>query len=130
MKDIVFADNVAVSETANGCEYTCNDGYRLSTGPCSATTISSISCTSAPTITVSDPTGTVDGTQATATYVAPSPANSLSGVSDAIITEAGSGYNGDPIVSFTGGNCNFYPNAKATADLATGKITSVHLEAK
>ena len=34
LKTIVFADNTAVSATADSCEYTCNDGYRLGEGAC------------------------------------------------------------------------------------------------
>ena len=34
LKDIVFSDNTHVTDTDDGCQYTCNDGYRLSTGAC------------------------------------------------------------------------------------------------
>ncbi len=34
LKEIVFADNTTVAETEDSCQYTCDDGYRLSTGIC------------------------------------------------------------------------------------------------
>lgn len=52
LKTIVFADNVAVSDTADACQYTCNDGYRMVTGPCG----------SAATTTGGTATATVTGT--------------------------------------------------------------------
>lgn len=31
---IVFSDNASVQDSPDGCQYTCNDGYRVSEGLC------------------------------------------------------------------------------------------------
>lgn len=36
-KDIVFSNNQTVSDTPDGCQYTCNDGYRMSEQACNQT---------------------------------------------------------------------------------------------
>ncbi len=61
----MFADNTSVANTADGCQYTCNDGYRVSTGTCGGTGTTGFSCNGAPTLTISAPTGTITGVAAT-----------------------------------------------------------------
>ncbi len=34
LKTIVFANNTRVENTADGCQYSCNDGYHVTTGQC------------------------------------------------------------------------------------------------
>lgn len=125
LKDLVFADNHSVADTANGCEYTCNDGYRMVSSTCTATggttTATTVSCTVAPTFTIAAPTGNSAGTQATATL------NATATV--ATVTNPGSGYTGDPAVTLTGGTCNFYPNIKATVNTTTGVISNITVSA-
>lgn len=36
-KTIVFANNARVEDTVDSCQYTCNDGFRVSTGACGTT---------------------------------------------------------------------------------------------
>lgn len=74
LKDIVFSDNTAVADTPDACQYTCNDGYRLSTGNC----------------------GT-NASQATATVTGTTPADLT-----ASITTGGTGYTTAPTVTLTG----------------------------
>ncbi len=38
LKTIVFSDNTTVADTPSLCQYTCNDGYKLSSGPCTSST--------------------------------------------------------------------------------------------
>lgn len=57
LKNIVFADNNTLSQTADLCEYSCDSGYRVSNTTCPAVNnnTQAITCTVAPTVTISAP---------------------------------------------------------------------------
>jgi hypothetical protein len=80
LKDIVFSDNTHVAETASGCEYTCNDGYRVGSGTCGTT-------------------GGVANTTAVATITGSTVPLTTS--LKATITNPGSGYTSAPTVTLT-----------------------------
>lgn len=129
LKTIVPANNSSTSATADGCEYSCNDGYRLATGTCTGGSATSTpSCTSAPTVTIAAPEGDSNGVRATAVFVTP-PAT-LNATSQATITNAGSGYDSVPTVTLTGGNCNFYPIVEAQFNTTAKNITSITIRNK
>jgi hypothetical protein len=128
LKTLVFADNVAVSDTADLCQYTCNDGYRQINGPCgtTATTTTSAagSCTVAPTVTIAGPTGSMTGVNAVI-----NPTNITTNFGVTVATQ-GSGYATAPAVTINipnNGTCSPYtPNIKTV--VTGGKVTSASLQ--
>jgi hypothetical protein len=84
---------------------------------------SNITCPANTTLTVAEPTGTVNGNTATATVA-------LAGTGFTVtVTNGGSGYNSNPAVTVntTGANCTKTPVGTATIDPATKKVTAVTL---
>lgn len=75
LKTIVFSDNTTVADTPSLCQYTCNDGYKFSTGPC---------------VTGAAATATVTGTTIPATTLL-----------KATITNGGTGYTTVPTVTLS-----------------------------
>ena len=125
IKTIVFSDNASVADTSDLCQYTCNDGYKLSTSACTNTGSTTDTCTVAPTITIAAPIGVVSGTNAVLEL-----ATNAGNITGVIVTTQGSGYSIIPKVAINipnGGTCAPYtPNIKTT--LTGGKVTNAILQ--
>lgn len=120
-KTIVFSNNSRVEDTVDSCQYTCNDGYRVSSGACgvgSAGGAVGFSCTVAPTLVISAPTGAITGVAATLKLN-----TARTGVT---VETGGSGYTASPVVTVNipnNGTCTPYTPAIGTT-VSAGSITT------
>lgn len=76
-----------------------------------------VTCPTGTTVTVSAPTGTLNGEQATAT--------SNDDATVITLTNPGSGYDTNPLVTVSGGTCTGIPTVTAVIDVATKQVTSI-----